>query len=846
MRSPDAPPSAVPSWRVAGRPKLLTRPPRGTDLLARPRLLTADRPLVVLSGPAGTGTTSAALHQATADGGTIAWCRLAAGYDTAADVVAMVADTLGAEMEPARRVVELADQLLDLFERGPLSVVIDDHHLASDGDVDRVLAECIELLPPDGRIIVAGAARPAGLIGLVPAASREVIGPAELAFGDDEAIELFGLRGAPREAAMAWNMALNGWAQGVAAGAIAPARDPGDHLTALVDGLLEADPTGGRLVDAAASLAYVSAPIASAIGIDIAPGTLTRLAAASPLLVDHDGDVRMVPAAADRRLGELDPGEIARLRMTTADLLASDDPATAIDLFLDADQPERAADVLADHLSEIGVERALTWLYRLPAELRRRFPPVVAAGQATVEVDVALADAERRVEAADTERSRREALFALGSIEAHRGELAAAATAYEAALRASRDDPGTTARIAEELASTRWLLGDTIGARSAVDDLAPTPGSRWLLAQLDVGDGRMEATDEVVTDALSLAGVALRTLATGDDATARTQAGSAYALAVEGGGEPFVAAAVVRAWVLLRAGELDDALALADDLERRLGPRHQLARVHGAIIRERCSRTGDDRGRHDRDQRRLRDLRSRGYATIEALADLVLGGPVDSSATGAAAVEVCVLGEHTVRVGDRVVRRSEWRSKKALEVLTVIAAAGPGGARREQVIEAVWPDRDPDKGRTLLRTALSDIRRTLEPDRPAGEASQHLHARDDLLVLAGGLDLDAADAATAEDPAAAFEQLVHGLAPTVADAEWASDWPGRVERLLIRAASSIPDAAEPARRIAALEALVTGEPWQRDHYDRLAQLHRETGDEHAAADVERRWFADEG
>ncbi|MEO1059817.1 MAG: hypothetical protein AAFZ07_00260 [Actinomycetota bacterium] len=828
---------------MAGRPRLLTRAPRLGVAVDRPRLLAlAGRaPVVVLAAPEGSGCTTVAAQLAVADGGTVAWCRLTSGYDTAADVVQMVADGLDAEIGAARRVIDLAEQLLDLFDRGPLTVVIDDQHLAADGDLDRVIAECVELLPDDGRIVVAAAARPAGLIGLVPPGRRVVLGAAELAFDEAEAEALFEQHGAPVDVADRWRQALGGWAQAMAAGAHAPETDPAQHVAVPLAQLRDADPSGGRLVDALAAVAYLTADLAASLGLDLPAGVVEE----SPILTDHGGYVRMAAVAAVAHRSGMDDAEVARLRVAAGTAIAGDDPTTAIDLLLDAGEPDAAADVLAGHLSEIGVERALTWLYRLPAELRRRFPPVLAAGQATVEVDAALADAELRVAQATTERSRREALLALGSVEAHRGELAAAATAFESALRAARDDEAATARIAAELAGTRWLLGDLLGARAALADAPSTGPARWLGAQLDVVEGETGEVDPPGGDPFDLAAAALRALGRGDDATAAPLADDAYAGSVDAGGEAFVAASAVRGLALVRRGAHDEALLVAETLERRSGPRHQLARVHGAILRERCSRATSHPD-HDRDARRLRDLRARGYASIEQLADRVLDGGAEADAgAGGDEAEVRVLGDHEVRCDGRTVRRSDWKSKKALEVLTVIASHGRTGGRREQVIEAVWPDRPPEKGRTLLRTALSEIRRRLEPDRPAGEASRHLTASDDMLRFGGVLDLDLVEGLVVTDPGAAFSRLRSGLAPSVAAAEWAQDWPGRVERLTIRAATAMPADAEAADRIVALEALIAAEPWQRDHYDALAGLHRAGGDEGAAAEVERRWFADE-
>lgn len=829
------------------RPRLLTRAPSIDRALPRQRLLdrVGTARVVSITGPEGSGTSTLAA-QIGAMARTMAWCRLAPGFDRFGDVVEMVASTLGTDVHASATVLGAADQLLDMFEAQPLTVVIDDHHLAGDGDIDRLIGELAALVPTDGRIVLAGAVRPAGLIGLVPHDTLKLIAATDLAFTADEGAELFAHVGAPPERAAVWVDQFAGWAQGVATGAHAPDSTPDDTVAVLLDRLIDDQPDVRPLLDAATVLPYVSDLLLARLPDAAAGLRLHPLVDATPLFVDHGEFVRLLDAARRAHAPTIDDARARSIGRTAGAVLADIDPTTAIEVFLDVDEPDLAAEVLADHLTEIGVERALTWLYRLPAEMRRRFPPVLAAGQATVEVDSALAAAEARVETASNDRSRREALFALGSIERHRGELAAAAGAFESALRSASDDADTAARISAELAATRWLLGDRLGARSALDDAPSTGETAWLRTQLDVVEGSVAAPSAGSApsgDPFTDAATALAAMACGDTSQAQRFCEEAYLAAVSGGGEPFLAAAVVQAWRLLRDGDVDEALSTAEELERRLGPRHELGRIHGAIIRERISRNGSDRGRHERDERRLRDLRRRGYASVEELANAVLD--VDEPESLGAGVVVSVLGAHTAAVDDRIIRRSDWKSKKAFEVLTVLATHGDAGARREQIIEAVWPGRPPEKGRTLLRTALSEIRKVVEPSRPTGEPSRFVSTNEDLIALHGALDLDLVERSLADDPADAFTRLQLGLAAEVVATEWAADWPTRVERLLIASASQISQDADTTIRVQALDALIEAEPWQRTHYDHLAALYRSIGDDVAAADVERRWFADD-
>jgi hypothetical protein len=835
---------------MVGPPGVLTRAPRVAAALGRPRLTGAagTAPLVAAWGVPGSGTTVAAAQIAAARARSVAWCRLAPGYTNAVDVVDMIAVTLCPDRQPERRragVLELVDELLGWLDPlaaagATVALVVDEYHLA-DSDVDRLLGELLGVADPASTVVVtAGASRPAGLLGRVPAADVALLDQATLACTDDEAAALFATAGADPDAAAAWNAALGGWIEGVTTAARTPDADPGEATAPLLDELA-GDPLAAAALDAIAAIGYANDEI-----VGVAAGALATVAD-SPLVNDHNGVLRAsaaTVAAWRRRLG---PTRLSAARRRYAAAVAGSDPTTAIDALLEADAPAEAADVLAGHLSSIGVERALTWLYRLPPDLRRRFPPVLAAGRATVEVDSALAAARERVERADRPAARREALFALGSVEAYRGEHAAAASAFEAALRSAGDDPGFASRVAAHLAHSRFLLMDLSGARAALGSAEPSGWAHWVAAQIAAVEGRPITVTVDPIDPFDAATAALAALLdAAPDVLATTEA--AYAQAIAVGGEALVAAAPLMAWSLLRDGRPADALATADAFERALGPGHRLARVHGALIRVAATDADPTLGDADRDRRRLRDLRAGGFAAIERLAAKVLdgGSPGSSGALDGTGPgdRVMLLGEHAVRVGRHCFDHSAWKSKKAFEVLSVVALAGPRGMTREAVIEEVWPGRPPDKGRTLLRTALSEIRRMLEPDRPAGEPSAVIHSGRDRLQVALDTDLDHVERQLEHDAVAAFDRLAVGLAPELVNIDWAVALVPRIDRMAALAAGRVAgDAGAPADcRIAAFERLIALEPWQRAHFDGLATIHRQRGDQPAAAEVERRWF----
>ena len=158
----------------------------------------------------------------------------------------------------------------------------------------------------------------------------------------------------------------------------------------------------------------------------------------------------------------------------------------------------------------------------------------------------------------------------------------------------------------------------------------------------------------------------------------------------------------------------------------------------------------------------------------------------------------------------------------------------------------MWPGREPDKGRTLLRTALAEIRRTLEPGRPTGEPGRFLATAGERVALDATTDLaEAAAARDHGDVGTAFALLRPGLAELDGAGDWYDDLRRSVEAERTEVADRVVAGGDGALVGAALEVLVDAEPWQRSHVDALAAWHRDRGDEPAARAVERRWFADE-
>ena len=80
-------------------------------------------------------------------------------------------------------------------------------------------------------------------------------------------------------------------------------------------------------------------------------------------------------------------------------------------------------------------------------------------------------------------------------------------------------------------------------------------------------------------------------------------------------------------------------------------------------------------------------------------------------------VEIRLLGSLRVRRGDSsVVDAAEWRTGKTLDLLRLLALDADQPVRIDSLLEKLWPDVDEARGRASLRTAASQIRRTLRTD----------------------------------------------------------------------------------------------------------------------------------
>ena len=209
------------------------------------------------------------------------------------------------------------------------------------------------------------------------------------------------------------------------------------------------------------------------------------------------------------------------------------------------------------------------------------------------------------------------------------------------------------------------------------------------------------------------------------------------------------------------------------------------------------------------------------------------------SAAPAPALHIHVLGGLRVTVAGTPVPTLAWQRRKAQNLVKLLALAPGHALHREEVLEQLWPELEPEAATNNLHQSLHAARRALGP------AARALQFQGERLVLCpvGPLWIDvaafeaaAAAALTGADPAAyerALELYSGELLPEDRYEDWAAERREALRttcrRLLTRLAALYEARGEPAAAITALERVVAAEPAHEEAHTGLMRLYAGTG-----------------
>lgn len=109
-----------------------------------------------------------------------------------------------------------------------------------------------------------------------------------------------------------------------------------------------------------------------------------------------------------------------------------------------------------------------------------------------------------------------------------------------------------------------------------------------------------------------------------------------------------------------------------------------------------------------------------------------------SSPPTSAALRIQTLGGFRVRREGVEVDPTAWGREKALHLLQFFVTLRRKPLHKEEIIDRLWPDLDPETGDRDFKVALSVVQKTLEPGRTPRAPSRFIHRYD----LAYGLNLE--------------------------------------------------------------------------------------------------------
>lgn len=465
----------------------------------------------------------------------------------------------------------------------------------------------------------------------------------------------------------------------------------------------------------------------------------------------------------------------------------------------------------------------------------------------------------------------------LGETRLRLGELAAAQAHAAAALRAAqRLGSHLLARPLMVVADGHRERGEThlaIARYREAAEHATAAGDRQHLA-LALAGGALAVVGEDAPRAAGLAERACRVASAqarpaalvalgwarfhgGDLAAAGDLAAQAAAAAAEQRDH----AEVARATVLAGYCATDGDAAVAD-----LSTAHDAwARLGNPLERDRCAVALG----------RLEPGPAGRYLATEAGIRISGSGGAPTAATPVAAVadgdpgvgiEIVTMGRFEVRRDGEVVGPGAWGSRKARDLLRILAARQGRPVRREYLMAQLWPDEDPAKLGNRLAVALATVRRVLEPSdggRPAdADPSVPAVVTDgdrvglDLAVVTVDVDRFLGDAARALSADAAsplgWARLVTAERSWAGDpfeehpdAEWAADVRDRARVTYFAVASAVVrgalDRGDHDLAAAVATRLLAVDPYDERAHLTLIRIHHEAGRRGEAARWERRY-----
>jgi DNA-binding SARP family transcriptional activator len=164
-------------------------------------------------------------------------------------------------------------------------------------------------------------------------------------------------------------------------------------------------------------------------------------------------------------------------------------------------------------------------------------------------------------------------------------------------------------------------------------------------------------------------------------------------------------------------------------------------------------------------------------------------------------LRIQLLGRFGVWRAGQAIPAAEWRGQKTRDLLKILLLAGGHYVANDQLIDWLWPGAEPEAAEANLRSAISDLRRVLEPGRERGRESTYVQTRHQgyCFTLAPGVVVDATafERALQMDGSAALEAALNAYPGDLLEedpyAEWTLPERARLRGLRLDALARLAD-----------------------------------------------------
>jgi DNA-binding SARP family transcriptional activator/TolB-like protein/Flp pilus assembly protein TadD len=211
-------------------------------------------------------------------------------------------------------------------------------------------------------------------------------------------------------------------------------------------------------------------------------------------------------------------------------------------------------------------------------------------------------------------------------------------------------------------------------------------------------------------------------------------------------------------------------------------------------------------------------------------------------------LELRLLGATIIAVDGVPVAERDWIRRKAKALLKLLALAPHHQLHREQLMESLWPELEPELAANNLNKAIHAARRALEPELKSGAQSRFIHTHEQQVSLQGEVWLDveafeqqAAAALKGKDsqPCEAALALYRG---DLLEEDRYEDWAAarreqlrRLAQLLIEHLAQLYDTAgQSAQSAEQWQRLLAFNPANEEAHRRLMELYARDGHRHQA------------